>query len=94
MKDRLILRFVYLGFGVALLFTLTGVAALSHKPPMRGDPSQEIDRLIQRCLSEDGTPSASVAVIREGQIVYANAFGKASLDPPRSQEAPERSHSR
>jgi CubicO group peptidase (beta-lactamase class C family) len=82
MKDRLIVRFVYLGFLVALLITLTGVAAPSDSPPMGGDPSEEIDHLVQRCLSEDGTPSASVAVVRDGQIVYAKAFGKASLEPP------------
>jgi D-alanyl-D-alanine carboxypeptidase len=72
------------------MIVLTGVAALSYNPQMGRDPSEEIDRIIQRCLSEDGTPSASVAIVRDGQIVYAKAFGKASLAPPRPVETQTR----
>ena len=43
---------------------------------------EEIDRTIQECLLQDGTPSASVAIVRDGQIIYAEAFGKSSLKPP------------
>jgi CubicO group peptidase (beta-lactamase class C family) len=40
-----------------------------------------IDAAIQRCLQEDGTPSASVAIVENGKIVYAAAFGHAVLHP-------------
>jgi D-alanyl-D-alanine carboxypeptidase len=39
---------------------------------------------IERMLAESGVPSVSVAVVEHGQLVYAKAFGKASLDPPRA----------
>jgi CubicO group peptidase (beta-lactamase class C family) len=40
-----------------------------------------MDEAIRRCLREDGTPSASVAVVRNGKIVYTAAFGYAVLRP-------------
>jgi D-alanyl-D-alanine carboxypeptidase len=40
-----------------------------------------MDEAIRRCLREDGTPSATVAVVRNGKIVYTAAFGYAVLHP-------------
>lgn len=49
-----------------------------------GSNSQEkLDEVIQQCLREDGAPSASVAIVRDGEIVYTKAFGKSSLNPPK-----------
>ena len=42
---------------------------------------QQIDGAVQRCLQADGTPSASVAIVLDGKIAYANAFGSAVLTP-------------
>ncbi len=38
----------------------------------------KIDRLVGQALAETGTPSASIAVVRDGRIVLAKAYGKQS----------------
>ena len=42
----------------------------------------KIDSAALQVLRETGTPSASVAVVLHGKIVYTKAFGNAKLDPP------------
>ena len=45
---------------------------------------KQIDQAILRCLQADGTPSASVAIIVNDHLAYANAFGSAVLKPTRA----------
>jgi CubicO group peptidase (beta-lactamase class C family) len=40
-----------------------------------------IDSIASSVLKSTGVPSASVAVVRHGEIVYAHAYGSAKLDP-------------
>src|SRR2546429_10010913 len=40
---------------------------------------RQIDQATQRCLQTDGTPSASVAIVVDDHLAYANAFGEAVL---------------
>lgn len=42
------------------------------------DELARIDRLVQAALGETGVPSASVAVVRDGRIVLARAWGRQS----------------
>jgi D-alanyl-D-alanine carboxypeptidase len=46
-------------------------------------PITEVDQTISAALSTTGAPSASVAVVRAGQIAYAKAFGKADVEKDR-----------
>ena len=41
-----------------------------------------IDSAARAVLASTGAPSASIAVVRGGRIVYANAYGMARIDPP------------
>ncbi|MBV8672545.1 MAG: beta-lactamase family protein [Acidobacteriaceae bacterium] len=41
-----------------------------------------IDATAEQALEQTGVPSASVAVVQHGRIVYTHAYGKAKLDPP------------
>ncbi|MBA3912312.1 MAG: beta-lactamase family protein [Acidobacteriales bacterium] len=50
-------------------------AALS--PELRG----KVDDIARTVLTDTGVPSASVALVQDGQIVYAQAYGKARLEP-------------
>ena len=43
-------------------------------------PAAEADRILAELLVTDSLPSISVAVIRDGRLVYANAFGRADLE--------------
>ena len=42
----------------------------------------KIDAVANKVLADTGVPSASVAVVQKGQIVYTQAYGKARLEPP------------
>src|SRR6185369_16005719 len=41
----------------------------------------KIDKLAAEALAETGVPSASIAVVKDGKIVYLNAYGSARLEP-------------
>jgi CubicO group peptidase (beta-lactamase class C family) len=41
-----------------------------------------IDAIANDVLKETGVPSASVAIVRGGKLVYTCAYGEARLDPP------------
>jgi len=53
-------------------------AQASLPSPMRAS----IDSAARAVLAATGTPSASIAVVRDGRIAYTNAYGQARLDPP------------
>jgi D-alanyl-D-alanine carboxypeptidase len=48
------------------------------------DPSVKtrIDGIANEVLKQTGVPSASVAIVKGGKLVYTHAYGKAHLDPP------------
>jgi len=56
----------------------TNAAAQSTLPaPMRAS----IDSIVRDALASTGTPSVSIAVVKNGEIAYANAYGSARLSP-------------
>jgi len=42
---------------------------------------QRVDRIAAQVLEQTGVPSASLAVVQHGKLVYTHAYGKASLNP-------------
>jgi D-alanyl-D-alanine carboxypeptidase len=45
------------------------------------DVQQKVDQVAQTALHETGVPSASVAIVENGQIVYTHGYGQARLEP-------------
>ena len=73
-----------------LLLWLIGATAVASAqlqvntlPP---DLAQKIDQVADQALQQTGVPSASVAIVQSGQIVYTKGYGKARLDPPEPAE--------
>ncbi|HEY3521571.1 MAG TPA: serine hydrolase domain-containing protein, partial [Rhodanobacteraceae bacterium] len=66
-------------FICALLAPLTPPA--HAEPAAPGDFSAKIDRIAIDALKQSGVPGASIAVVREGRLAYAQAYGEARLDP-------------
>ena len=60
-----------------LLFLVLPLAAQELPAAARTD----IDQSVTEILARTGAPSASVAVVKEGVIVYEHAYGNARLDP-------------
>ncbi len=46
--------------------------------PLNADETARIDQLVTKSLTESGVPSASIAVVRDGKLVLAKAYGTAS----------------
>lgn len=64
---------------VALLtFACAPAFAQDALPP---DLAAKIDKIANDALAKSGVPSASIAVVRDGKLVYAKAYGHARLDP-------------
>src|SRR5207302_161052 len=68
----------------SLTFTLaiTCVSSLSQaQTSLPPDLRQKIDKAAQDVLAHTGVPSASVAIVKDGVVVYVQAYGAARLDP-------------
>jgi D-alanyl-D-alanine carboxypeptidase len=78
------LRHSVLSFAlVALSFNALPASAQS-KPFLPDDARSKIDEIVTSALSVTGVPSASLAMVKDGKIVYVQAFGDARLDPKTS----------
>jgi len=73
---------------VLLVFTLSLIAHAQLPQETR----DSIDKLATETLSKTGVPSASIAVVKGGQVVYVKAYGDARLEP-RTHAAPEMRYS-
>ena len=81
----------------SLLILLTSGASLALQAQSRlvvntipPDLSARIDATAEQALQQTGVPSASIAIVQHGKIVYTHAYGKAQLDPSVSAEPPMR----
>jgi CubicO group peptidase (beta-lactamase class C family) len=85
-------------FATALVLAITTVlpattivnaqAQTQLSPELR----EKIDKLAANSLAKSGVPSASVAVVKDGQVVYLKAYGDARLEP-RTAATPEMRYS-
>jgi CubicO group peptidase (beta-lactamase class C family) len=66
------------------------VCALSLWAQPSPDLDARIDAAAQSALKKSGVPSVSVAVVRNGKLAYARAFGNGSLAPRRPSTAATR----
>jgi CubicO group peptidase (beta-lactamase class C family) len=65
---------------LALVALFAAVPAAAQ--PLTAQESAAVDVLVNKTLAETGVPSASIAIVRDGQIVLAKAYGKASETIP------------
>src|SRR5690242_7797226 len=72
-------RFVLLiALFVVLLLSVSNTNAQADLSP---ELRARIDKLATDALAQSGVPSASIAVVKDGKIVYLNAYGSARFDP-------------
>jgi len=71
---------------LVLTCCFTGHAQLSQ------ETKDAIDKLATETLTKTGVPSASLAIVKDGQIVYVKAYGDARLEP-RTPATPEMRYS-
>jgi D-alanyl-D-alanine carboxypeptidase len=68
-------------FGIVLIIALLHVPDTSAQTELSTEVKAKIDKIATESLEKSGVPSASVAVVKDGQIVYLKAYGDARLDP-------------
>jgi D-alanyl-D-alanine carboxypeptidase len=56
----------------------TGAQAVAASEPAL---AAKVDSIANQVLKSTGVPSASVAVVKNGRLAYANAYGAAKLEP-------------
>ena len=70
--------FRILGFALAA----ATLPALAQAPPkLDAASAAEVDRIVREVLAATGVPSASLAIVKDGQIVSLRAWGDAKLSP-------------
>ena len=69
------------GFHILVLLALTCFSNAGAQAQLPAGTLQKIDKVAADALAKTGVPSASVAVVKDGKIVYLQAYGSAKLDP-------------
>ena len=62
---------------IVLAFVSVAFAQAQLAPEVRA----KIDDAAKQVLASTGVPSASIAVVKDGQMVYAQAYGDARVEP-------------
>jgi CubicO group peptidase (beta-lactamase class C family) len=74
-----------LKFAPALIALLAAPAAAQQLPAQQ---VRAIDALVAKTLADTGVPSASIAIVRNGQLVLTRAYGKANEALPAQPDLP------
>ncbi|MBW4037796.1 MAG: beta-lactamase family protein [Acidobacteria bacterium] len=67
----------------ATLAAATFASAQQVSPSLAPETAAKVAALANKILHDTGVPSASVGIVQHGQIVYAQAFGLATITPPK-----------
>jgi CubicO group peptidase (beta-lactamase class C family) len=65
---------------VIVLFVVVVSASSAFAQELAADVRGRIDQGVGEVLAATGAPSASIAVVQNGRVVYAHAYGKAQLE--------------
>jgi len=68
-------------FFTAVTLVLFAVSIARAQSQLSTDVAEKIDKLAAETLARTGVPSASIAVVKDGQVVYVKAYGDAKLEP-------------
>ncbi|MDT5123943.1 MAG: D-alanyl-D-alanine carboxypeptidase [Acidobacteriota bacterium] len=68
------------GLAAAMLLSVITLTA-NAQTQLPSEMQEKIDKLATDALARTGVPSASVAIVKDGQIVYLKAYGDARLEP-------------
>jgi CubicO group peptidase (beta-lactamase class C family) len=66
---------------LSVVVVATFAAKVNAQSELSPELRTKIDKLANEALTKSGVPSASIAVVRDGKIVYLNAYGDARLEP-------------
>src|SRR5947209_10637351 len=73
---------VLLATSSLLLATLSTTLSAQTANTLDSATAARVDEAVTKIIADTGIPSASVALVRHGDIVYLHAYGEARLEPP------------
>ncbi|MDX6406691.1 MAG: D-alanyl-D-alanine carboxypeptidase [Blastocatellia bacterium] len=73
-------RFAVHSFVAVIILAFVSFNATAQTQ-LSADLIEKIDKVATDTLAKTGVPSASIAIVKDGQIVYVKAYGDARLDP-------------
>jgi CubicO group peptidase (beta-lactamase class C family) len=65
----------------ALVLVIFSCSQTKGQTQLPADITEKIDKLATETLARTGVPSASIAVVKDGRVVYVKAYGDAKLEP-------------
>lgn len=77
-RRQLQILFVALAIACGVCVSRAGAQAGAELP---AEVRAGVDRAAQQALAETGVPSASIAIVKNGQVAYVHAYGNARLNP-------------
>jgi D-alanyl-D-alanine carboxypeptidase len=81
-KENLVYRFRFLIHRLAAVAILAcATFSSTAQTQLSPDLIEKIDKVAADTLTRTGVPSASVAIVKDGQVAYVKAYGDARLDP-------------
>ena len=69
-------RTVLMGGVLSLVLAVPALAA-----PLAADKAGQVDAIAREVLAATGAPSASITIVEDGELAYAQAYGQARLSP-------------
>jgi D-alanyl-D-alanine carboxypeptidase len=82
LKENSVRPFRFLVHTFAAVIVLSFLALPSTaQTQLSPDLIEKIDKVANDTLEKTGVPSASIAIVKDGQIVYLKAYGDARLEP-------------
>jgi D-alanyl-D-alanine carboxypeptidase len=73
--------FLRAAVSMSVMLLAVGVAPAQSPTELSGETRSQIDQIVRQVLDDTGVPSASVAVVKDGSLAYAHAYGNARLEP-------------
>jgi D-alanyl-D-alanine carboxypeptidase len=89
---RLSASILYPAIVITILASTVLPATAQVAPTLSSELRQKIDQAVGNVLTKTGVPSASVAIVKDNQVVYLQAYGDARLEP-RTPARPEMRYS-
>jgi CubicO group peptidase (beta-lactamase class C family) len=65
---------------IACVVALAATVPLRASAQLAPDTTRAIDTIVVKALEDQSVPSASIAIVSGGKLVYAQAYGMARLD--------------
>jgi D-alanyl-D-alanine carboxypeptidase len=68
-------------FFAAVFLSCTSFTQIQARSRVGREFREQVDQIARQALESTGVPSASIAIVKDGQIAYIEAYGHARLEP-------------